>query len=146
VHPSRRGLVLTWASFTATFLIARLVTGFIKLHGGEKGNVSVGSLHLHHFLWGILLVIGVAFYGLVDRDPRESSWMGVALGVGLGLIVDELALLVTLRDVYWSGAGWSSVGVAISLIGLAGTTLAFTRSTKYEQPEQPGPSTPKFRR
>jgi hypothetical protein len=134
-------LVLTWASFTATFLIARLVTGFIKLHGGQKGNVSVGSLHLHHFLWGILLVIGVAFYGLVDRNPRESAWMGIALGVGLGLIIDELALLVTLRDVYWSGTGWTSVGVAIALIGVAGTVLMFTRGAKYSVPE-PGPEEP----
>lgn len=146
MHPSRRGLVLTWASFTTTFVIARIVTGVIKLHGGEKGNVSVGTLHLHHFLWGILLVIGVAFFGLVDRNPRESAWMGVALGIGLGLIIDELALLVTLRDVYWSGAGWSSVGVAITLIGVAGTILVFTRSTKYELPERTGPSTPKPRR
>jgi hypothetical protein len=138
--------VLTWASFTATFLIARLVTGVIKLTGGQKGNLNAGSLHLHHFLWGILLVIGVAFFGLVDRNPRESAWMGIALGVGLGLIIDEVALLVTLRDVYWSGSGWSSVGVAIALIGIAGTTLAFTRSTKYETPDQPGPTTPRYRR
>jgi hypothetical protein len=138
--------VLTWASFTVTFLIARLVTGVIKLRGGEKGNVSLGTLHLHHFLWGILLVIGVAFFGLVDRNPRESAWMGIALGVGLGLIIDELALLVTLRDVYWSGSGWSSVGVAIALIGVAGTVLAFTRSAKYQEPEQRGPTTPRYRR
>jgi hypothetical protein len=138
--------VLTWFSFTATFVIARIVTGVIKLNGGQKGNVSVGSLHLHHFLWGILLVIGVAFFGLVDRNPRESAWMGVALGIGLGLIVDELALLVTLRDVYWSGVGWSSVGVAIALIGIAGTILAFTRSTKYQVPERPDPTTPRPQR
>ncbi|HEY2832155.1 MAG TPA: hypothetical protein VGJ14_06995 [Sporichthyaceae bacterium] len=143
VHPSRRGLVLTWAAFTATFLISRLVTGVIKLGGENTGNVNMGHVHLHHFLWGILLVVSVAFFGLVDRNPRTSALMGVALGIGLGLIIDELALLVTLRDVYWSGAGWSSVGVAIALIGIAGTVLAFTRSAKYSEPVDKGPTTPR---
>lgn len=123
--------MLAWWAFTATFGIARLVTGVIKLGGGSTGNLSAGSVHLHHYLWGILLVIGVAIFGLVDRSARTRAWMGAALGVGVALIVDEAALLVSFEDVYWKSTGWSSVAVAILVIGIAGSILIFTRSGQW---------------
>ena len=85
-------------------------------------------MHLHHYVWGILLLIAVAIFGLVDREPRVRVWMGVALGIGTALIVDEAALLIELRDVYWSGFGAVSVAIAVIVIGLAGGALALTRS------------------
>jgi hypothetical protein len=101
---------------------------------GGLGNVSAGSVHLHHYVWGILLLIGVAIFGLVDRAPRARVWMGLALGIGLALIVDEAALLIELRDVYWSGFGAVSVALAVIIIGLTGGVLAITRA-----PEKPSP-------
>jgi hypothetical protein len=127
VDPSRRGVVFAWLGFTVTFIIARVVTGLIKIGGEDAGNINAGGLHLHHYLWGILLVAAVAVFGLVDRSPRVRSFMGAALGVGLALIVDEVALLVTLKDVYWSSIGWVSVAVAVVVIGVVGTALAITR-------------------
>jgi hypothetical protein len=127
IDPSRRGVAAAWVAFTATFVIARIVTGVIKLGDEDTGNISAGGLHLHHYLWGILLVAAVAIFGLVDRNPRARTLMGLGLGIGLALIVDEIALLVTLEDVYWSSAGWTSVAVAVSLIGVIGTVLALTR-------------------
>jgi hypothetical protein len=103
----------------------------IKLGDGNTGNLDAGGLHLHHFLWGILLVSAVAVFGLVDRSARVRAYMGAALGVGLGLIVDELALLVTLKDVYWSSTGWTSVAVAVALIGVIGSVLVFTRNRAH---------------
>lgn len=85
-------------------------------------------MHLHHYLWVILLLAAVAVFGLVDRSPRTRSWMGAALGVALGLIVDEAALLITLEDVYWHTEGWSSIALAITIIGAVGTGLVLTRS------------------
>ena len=128
VDETRRGLVLAWLAFTITFGGARLVTWLIRIDANDVGDVSAGGVHLHHYLWGILLLAGVAIFGLVDRSPKARSWMGIALGIALGLIVDEVALLITLRDVYWDSEGWSSVAVAISLIGVAGTALVLSRS------------------
>lgn len=76
----------------------------------------------------MLLITGTAVYGLVDRGARARLAMGVALGIGLALVVDEIALLATLRDVYWHSAGWVSVCVCIVVIGVLGTALAITRS------------------
>lgn len=126
--------MLAWAAFTVTFGIARLVTGIIKLGSKNTGDLSAGGVHLHHYLWGLLLLIAVAIAGMVDRSPRARTWMGVGLGIGLGLVVDEAALLITLRDVYWHSQGWSSVGIAIVVISVAGTVLVFTRSGKSEHP------------
>lgn len=80
------------------------------------------------YLWGIVLLAGVAIFGLVDRTPKARAWMGLALGVALALIVDEAALLITLEDVYWQSEGWPSVALAISVIGIVGTGLVLTRS------------------
>lgn len=85
-------------------------------------------MHLHQHLWVILLLAAVAVFGLVDRSPRTRSWMGAALGVALGLIVDGAALLITLEDVYWHTEGWSSIALAITIIGAVGTGLVLTRS------------------
>jgi hypothetical protein len=128
VDPTRRGVVLAWLAFTVTFAIARLVTGFIKLGDRNTGNVTANGIHLHHYLWGMLLIIGVAIFGLVDRSPKARSWMGIALGIGLALVVDEAALLITLKDVYWQTQSWSAVAVAIVLVSVVGTVLVATRS------------------
>jgi len=128
VDPARRGLVLAWVAFTVTFVVARIVTGVIAVGDSDTGDVEFGGVHLHHYVWGILITAAVAVYGLVDRSPGVRSFMGTALGIGLALIVDEIALLVTLEDVYWSSIGWTSVAVAIALIGVVGTALTLTRS------------------
>jgi len=134
IDPTRRAVVLAWLAFTVTFAVARLVTGLIKLGGSQTGNLNAGGLHLHHYLWGLLLLVGVAVFGLVDRSLRARAWMGIALGIGLGLVVDEAALLITLKDVYWKSDGWASVGIAVVVISVLGTALAITRSGKYEDP------------
>ncbi|MGC0362330.1 hypothetical protein ABH922_000314 [Rhodococcus sp. 27YEA15] len=128
IDPARRGLVMAWVGFTVTFGGARLVTWLIQIDVGNFGDVSAGGTHLHHYLWGILLLAGVAIFGLVDRSPRARTWMGLVLGIALGLIVDEAALLITLEDVYWETGGWPSIAIALSIIGLVGTGLVLTRS------------------
>jgi hypothetical protein len=128
VHPTRRGLVLAWFAFTATFAFLRLLTWAIRVHVAGLGNVSAGGVHIHHYVWGILLVLAVAIFGLVDREPRMRQYMGIALGIGAALVVDEAALLIELKDVYWSGFGAVSVAIAVVVIGLAGGALAVTRS------------------
>ncbi|OZE11206.1 hypothetical protein CH249_07640 [Rhodococcus sp. 05-2255-3B1] len=128
IDPARRGIVLAWLAFTVTFGGARLVTWLIHIDTSDVGDISAGGVHLHHYLWGILLLAAVAVFGLVDRSPRTRSWMGAVLGVALALIVDEAALLITLEDVYWHSEGLSSIALAITIIGVVGTGLVLTRS------------------
>lgn len=128
IDETRRGIVLAWLAFTITFGGARLVTWLIQIDTRDVGDVSAGGTHLHHYLWGILILAGVAIFGMVDRSAKARTWMGLALGIALALIVDEAALLISLRDVYWQSEGWSSIAIAVVLIGLGGTGLVVTRS------------------
>jgi hypothetical protein len=128
VDPTRRSLVLAWWVFTGTFGGLRLLTWLIHVHVAGLGNVSAGGVHLHHYLYGILLLIGVGAAGLVGISDRWHPWVGAAFGLGLALVVDEVALLIELKDVYWTGQGGISLAVGIIGLGVTGSILAFTRS------------------
>jgi hypothetical protein len=76
-------------------------------------------------MWGIGMVSGVggvAVHG--DNEQRRHPLVAVAYGAGLALIVDEFALLLDLKDVYWAKQGRISVDLAVGGSSLAGTYFA----------------------
>ncbi|MEU9984673.1 hypothetical protein [Streptomyces sp. NPDC050856] len=127
ISPERRGFVLAWWAFTLTFGGLRLLTWLVHIDAAGLGDVEAGGVHIHHYVWGILLLAAVAAAGLVAHSARWRAWMGLAYGTGLALVVDEAALLISLEDVYWDSVGGVSIALAISLIGVAGSALALTR-------------------
>jgi hypothetical protein len=85
------------------------------------GSVKVaGGLHIHHLVWGIVLVLLVGFLGfaLQPQSPMREV-LAAVFGIGAGLTLDEFALWLRLEDVYWSQEGRSSVDAVIvaALIG-----------------------------
>lgn len=146
VDPTRRGLVLGWIGFTATFALLRLLTWLIRIDVGGLGNVEIAGAHIHHYVWGIVVLALVGAFGLVNRSARWHTWMGLGYGIGLALVVDETALLIRLEDVYWDRQGMVSVAAALMVIGVAGTLLALTRpddegETGAEGENEPGATT-----
>ena len=133
IAPHRRGLVLAWLAFTVTFAAVRALTYAIHEGVTGVGDVSAGGIHLHHYLWGILLVTGDAAFALVGQPTRRRTWMGLAFGIGLALIVDEFSLLLTLKDVYWTSRGRWSIDLALALIGIGGTWLTARRSMRDDR-------------
>jgi len=85
------------------------------------GSVTTsGGLHLHHLVWGIVLLMLTGFLGFVTRPVSPWTEILAALfGVGAGLTLDEFALWIHLRDVYWAEEGRSSLDAVIvaALIG-----------------------------
>jgi hypothetical protein len=125
LHPAEQSALISWLAFTSTFGVVRAITYSIKEGRGPLHDLSAGGVHLHHYIWGILtlgLVGGVAIRG--DDRVRRHPLVATAYGAGLALIVDEFALLLDLRDVYWAKQGRISVDVAIGLISSAGSVLA----------------------
>jgi len=123
--PAQRAALLSWLAFTGTFAGVRGITYSIKNGKGPFGNLSVGGEHLHHYMWGIGLVSGVggvAVHG--DGRNRQHPLVAIAYGSGLALIVDEFALLLDLKDVYWAKQGRVSVDLAVGGSSLAGTYFA----------------------
>src|ERR1700741_4961246 len=92
-----------------TFLITRTVTRLIRSGrggGAGLGNVQIAGNHVHHQVFGILIIIGTGIV-LVSARPQGAPPNAAAavFGAGVGLTVDEFALWLHLEDVYWTKQG-----------------------------------------
>jgi hypothetical protein len=105
------------------FFIALLGTfGFIRtstylIHKQVKwwpGNVSVGGTHVHHLVWGIFAMMILGYIGIVFQpDSPFREIIAVLFAIGMGLTLDEFALWLELKDVYWTHDGRKSVDAMI---------------------------------
>jgi hypothetical protein len=104
----RERLFLASLAFLLTFAIVRIITHLIKAGIGPFHNVSSGGLHIHHLVWGILLLLVVGYIWLIEAGTGSnllSSLTAIGYGVGAALALDEFALWLNLQDVYWTGPG-----------------------------------------
>ena len=71
------------------------------------------------------MAFGSGAGAILTRDERLEAWLAVPFGVGMGLTLDESALLLELDDVYWSREGLLSVQITLAVMALlASTALA----------------------
>jgi hypothetical protein len=126
LESDERSAVLSWAAFTVTFTGLRALTHWIHAgHGPAGGGIKLGSRHFHHYNIGIALLSTVGAVGLRGSErQRRHPAAAIAFGSANAMIVDELALLLDLEDVYWKAEGRESVDVAIGLIAAGATVLA----------------------
>jgi hypothetical protein len=87
------------------------------------GNVTPGGMHIHHVVFGtvFMLVGGVGGFALPDRAFVPLCITAGLFGIGIALVLDEFALILHLRDVYWAEAGRTSIDaifVAVAVTGL----------------------------
>jgi hypothetical protein len=124
LHPARQSALISWIFFTGTFGLVRAITYSIKGGKGPLHDLSVGGTHLHHYMWGILTVSCVGGAALHGQDRlRRHPLVASAYGAGMALIVDEFALLLDLKDVYWAKQGRASVDLAVGMIATTGSVL-----------------------
>ena len=117
----RERLFLASIGFLLTFGVVRAITHLIKAGVGPFHNVvSSGGLHIHHLVWGILLLLVVGYVWLIQEGTGQStfpSWFSrataIVYGIGAALTLDEFALWLNLQDVYWAGKGRESVDAVI---------------------------------
>ncbi len=123
--PTERSTLWAWLAFTITFGVVRGITYSIHAHDGPFRNLASGNTHIHHYMWGILILIVVGAIAVRgDEKARSHPLVGIFYGIGVALIVDEFSLLLDLRDVYWATAGRWSVDLAILIIAIGGTAFA----------------------
>ncbi len=110
-------------SFLITFSIVRFITHSIR--AGRFRHVlrnvaTPGGTHLHHLVPGILLMMLTGYVGIaVDPSPTRS-WHAALFGVGAALTLDEFALWLNLKDVYWAKQGRDSIDAVIVAAALSG--------------------------
>jgi hypothetical protein len=126
----RERLFIASFSFLIAFVIIRIITHAIRNGIGPFHNVSHGDLHIHHLVWGILLLLGVGYGWLIQIGTGisgTSRTAGIVLtmlyGVGSALTLDEFALWLNLRDVYWEQQGRESIHAVMLFGGLLSVGL-----------------------
>jgi hypothetical protein len=117
----RERLFLASVGFLVTFGAVRGITYLIRAGVGPFHNVTSGGVHIHHLVWGILLLLVVGYVWLIEEGVG-SNWVAsitaIAFGVGAALTLDEFALWLNLRDVYWEQAGRASIDAVVIFISL----------------------------
>ncbi len=119
----RERLLLASIGFYIGFAGIRALTHSIRAGRGPFHNVAVGGRHIHHLVWGILLLLLVGYCWLwqVSKEDRFlSRLLSFAYGLGAALTLDEFALWLNLRDVYWEREGRASIDAILLFSALLG--------------------------
>jgi hypothetical protein len=146
---------LFWAAlgFFVAVAVVRTLTFLIHNEIGPFHDIQMRGRHIHHLVWGILLLLLTGYGWLLQAgtgDTDSRTWVGrvmsMAYGVGAALTLDEFALWLNLRDVYWDREGRSSFealllfAAALAIAALGG---AFFRAAarmlirgKHDQPRR----------
>jgi hypothetical protein len=122
----RQRMFMASAAFLFTFIGTRILVSLIVHNVGPFQWVVVRGRHIHHLVWGILILLLVGYGWLMDLGRSHSPMsiflgrlMSVSYGVGAALTLDEFAIWLNLEpDVYWSSAGRLSID-AVILFGAA---------------------------
>lgn len=124
VEPGKLPLLLALASFVLTFLVTRTVTRLIRAGKGPFRNITPGGVHIHHVVPGVVLMVLGGFIALAGgRRGFGTGVAAVVFGIGVGLVLDEFALVLHLDDVYWTEEGAKSVEIVILTVALVALIL-----------------------
>src|SRR5262245_50815098 len=115
------------AGFLGAFALVRVSTLGIRDRWWPFENVRVGGRHIHHFVPGIVLAFGAGTAALLADEEALEDRLAIAMGAGMGLTFDEAALLLDLRDVYWTREGLLSVQLSLGATAILSTAILTRR-------------------
>lgn len=124
------------AGFLGSFAFVRLSTLAIRDDWGPFRNVSIGGRHIHHFVPGIVLAFTAGTAALLTDDDEVEQRLAIPMGAGIGLTFDEAALLLDLRDVYWTREGLLSVQLSLGATAILSTAILTLRMLRRGEQEQ----------
>jgi hypothetical protein len=124
----RQRMFMASVAFLVTFIGTRVLVSLIVHNVGPFQWVVMRGHHIHHLVWGILVLLLVGYGWLLDLGRSHSPLsiffsrlMSVSYGVGAALTLDEFAIWLDLEP----GAYWSSSGrLSIDAVILFGSILA----------------------
>jgi len=128
----RERLFLSSLAFFTTVMFVRAFTFAVRHNLAPFHDFFMRGRHIHHLVWGILLLLLVGYLWLLeigtDSSPKWLNGMTAMIyGVAAALTLDEFALWLNLRDVYWEREGRESFE-AMAAFGSLLTMGIFGRS------------------
>jgi hypothetical protein len=126
VHTGRLPLFCFFVAFLASFGFIRVSVRMIRAQvRWWPGNVTHGDTHLHHMVFGVVFMViaGVAGIAAPAHPVGWRAGLAALFGVGTALVLDEFALILHLRDVYWTSAGRVSIDAVFIAAGITALLL-----------------------
>ncbi|AXX28368.1 hypothetical protein KCV87_15290 [Actinosynnema pretiosum subsp. pretiosum] len=135
LHHGQARLMFFFLGLVVTFVFIRISVRLIR--AGVRwwpGNFTPGGTHIHHVVFGAVFMMVGGVTGIAVPDDAVGLRLAAAalLGVGAALVLDEFALILHLRDVYWSKDGRLSVDAVFLAIGMTGLLLLGARPLGYD--------------
>jgi len=107
-------------SFLATFIAARAVVFYIMYHDAPELYVRVGGTHVHHHVWGILLLAVLGLFMLLgDRRAIRPRTAALLYGLALALTFDEFGMWLNMGGSYWQRASYDAVVMMAVVLSIA---------------------------
>jgi hypothetical protein len=124
------------AGFLGAFTLVRISTWGIRDRWWPFENVSVGGRHIHHFVPGIVLAFASGTAALLTDDDALEDRLAIPMGAGMGLTFDEAALLLDLRDVYWTREGLLSIQLSLGATAILSVAILTQRMLRRGERRQ----------
>jgi hypothetical protein len=145
LETGRLPLFCFFVAFTVTFVVTRVNVRLIRadVRWWFK-NVKLGDLHIHHVVFGVVLMLvgGVISFAIPEGYDGLYAVAASVFGIGSALVLDEFALILHLRDVYWAEEGRASVDAVFVAIGLTGLLLLGVRPVGFAGADDSGAGLP----
>ncbi len=126
VQTGRLPLFCFFVAFVAGFGFIRLSARLIRARvRWWPGNVVAGAVHVHHMVFGVVFMAvgGVAELAAPLYSLAWRSGPAALFGLGTALVLDEFALILHLRDVYWTNEGRLSIDAVFVAAGMTALLL-----------------------
>jgi hypothetical protein len=136
LRSGRGGAFVVLVAFLTSFLAIRTSARLTRSVSWWPGGVQSGGVHLHHLVWGICMLLVAGFIAFAAAPLRAPWWHidAIVFGIGAGFTLDEFALWVHLKDVYWTAEGRSSVDAVVVAVAAAGLVVLGTRPFGLDDP------------
>ncbi|WP_243772945.1 hypothetical protein [Actinomadura barringtoniae] len=142
VDTGRLPLFTFFVAFIVTFVFTRVNVRLIRANvRWWFRNVKAGDLHIHHVVFGVILMLIGGISGIAVPDSTGLPYVVTAgiFGVGAALVLDEFALILHLKDVYWTEKGRASVDAVFVAIAITGLLLLGAKPTGFDiEVQDPG--------
>ncbi|MER6942643.1 hypothetical protein ABT294_01345 [Nonomuraea sp. NPDC000554] len=134
VDTGRLPLFCYFVALIVAFVATRINVRLIRAKVGWFRNVSVGEMHIHHVVFGVVLMLigGVAGFVLSAGSQIGYAAAASVFGVGSALVLDEFALILHLHDVYWEEEGRTSVDAVFIAVAVTALLLIGLRPLTWD--------------